>query len=130
VLRDRGIKVIASSFGDLIPVAEEVYKQRLDNWRATWERDIALVHANRDLEAMRVRSRAQAQAQRDLFNAFSQIFQSNENSQEVLTIRVFQALESLAGDPKTRQFLPFETVELIRNLGGWLMPGEGRGRPL
>jgi len=129
VLRDRGIKVITSSFGDLMPVSEEVYKQRLDNWRATWERDIALVRANRDLEAMRVRSRAQAQAQRDLFNAFSQIFQSTENSQEVLTIRVFQALESLAGDPKTRQFLPPETVNIIRNLGGWLLPSEERGRP-
>ena len=130
VLRDRGIKVIASSFGDLNPVSEGVYKQRLDNWRATWERDIALIHASRDLEAMRVRSRAQAQAQRDLFNAFSQIFQSSENSEEVLTIRVFQALESLAGDPKTRQFLPPETVDIIRNLHGWLLPSDGRDRPL
>jgi hypothetical protein len=129
VLRDRGIKVIASSFGDLVPVAEGVYKQRLDNWRATWERDIDLVHASRDLEAMRVRSRSQAQAQRDLFNAFSQIFQSTENSEEVLTIRVFQALESLAGDPKTRQFLPPETVDIIRNLHGWLLPMDERGRP-
>jgi hypothetical protein len=130
VLRDRGIKVIASSFGDLLPVSEGVYKQRLDNWRATWERDIALIHASRDLEAMRVRSRAQAQAQRDLFDAFSKIFQSTENSQEVLTIRVFQALESLAGDPKTRQFLPPETTDIIRNLHGWLLPEEERGRLL
>jgi hypothetical protein len=128
VLRDRGIKIIASSFGDLMPVSEEVYKQRLDNWRANWDANIALVHASRDLEAMRVRSRAQAQAQRDLFDAFSKIFQANENSQEVLTIRVFQALESLAGDPKTQQFLPRETVDIIRNLSGWLLPGEGRGR--
>jgi len=129
VLRDRGIKIIAGGFGDLMPVSEEVYQQRLDNWRATWERDIALVQANRDLEAMRIRSRAQAQAQRDLFNAFSKIFQSNENSQEVLTIRVFQALESLAGDPKTRQFLPHETVNIISNLHGLLMPPEGQGKP-
>ncbi|MGD0003505.1 MAG: hypothetical protein ABSE06_04675 [Anaerolineaceae bacterium] len=129
VLRERGIKIIASSFGDLMPVSEGVYKQRLDNWRATWERDIAVVHANRDLEAMRVRSRAQAQAQRDLFNAFSKIFQSTENSEEVLTIRVFQALESLAGDPKTRQFLPRETVNIISNLHGWLLPEEGQGKP-
>ena len=128
VLRDRGIKVITGSFGDLMPVAEEVYRQRLDNWRATWDRDIALVHANRDLEAMRVRSRAQAQAQRDLFNAFSKIFQSTENSQEVLTIRVFQALESLAADPKTRTFLPPETVNIISNLHGWIMPMEGQGK--
>jgi hypothetical protein len=129
VLRDRGIKVIAGSFGDLNPVSEEVYKQRLDNWRAGWDRDIAVVHANRDLEAMRVRSRAQAQAQRDLFYAFSQIFQANENSQEVLTIRVFQALEALAGDPKTRQLLPPETVEIIRSVGGWLLPADWRGGP-
>ena len=130
VLRNRGIKVIASSFGDLMPVSEAVYKQRLDNWRATWDSDIAMVHADRDLEAIRVRSRAQAQAQRDLFNAFSKIFQSAENSQEVLTIRVFQALESLAGDPKTRQFLPPETVDIIRDLRGWLLPADWRDRPL
>jgi len=129
VLRDRGIKIIAGTFSDLNPVSEEVYKQRLDNWRAIWERDIALVHANRDLEALRVGSRAQAQAQRDLFNAFSKIFQSSENSQEVLAIRVFQALESLAGDPKTRQFLPPETVQILNSLHGMLLPGDWQGRP-
>ena len=121
VLRDRGIKIIGSSFGDLIPVSEAVYKQRLDNWRARWETDAEVIRAGHELEAMRVRSRARAQAQQELVYSLSQIFQNKKYSQEILAMRVMQALETVAVDPNTRQLLPAETINLMRTLHDWLL---------
>jgi hypothetical protein len=37
-----------------------------------------------------------------------------------MAIRVFQALEIAASDPKTRQLLPKETIDMLNNLQKWL----------
>jgi len=121
VLRDRGIKIIGSSFGDLIPVSEAVYKQRLDNWRARWETDAEVIRAGHELEAMRVRARSRAQAQQELIYTLSQIFQNKKYTQEALAVRVMQALETVAFDQNTRQLLPTETIDMMRSLHDWLL---------
>jgi len=76
------------------------------------------------LEATRIRNHARAQAQHDLTQALSQIFERGAGSDEVMALRVFQALESVAADPKTRQLLPGETITLMNNLHNWLLPGD------
>jgi len=124
ILRDRGIKVIASGFRDPVPVSETVYKLRLDKWRATWDRDTEIAHAGAELEAMRVRSRARVQTQQEMFYALTQIFQKNKHSDEVLAIRVLQSLENLAAEPSTQQLLPAETINLLRSVHDWLLPGD------
>ena len=129
VLRDRGIKIIGSSFGDLIPVSEAVYKQRLDNWRAHWETDAEVIRAGHELEAMRVRARSRAQAQQELVYSLSQIFQNKKYSQEILAVRVMQALETVAVDPNTRQLLPAEIINLMRTLHEWLVVGNPQQPP-
>ncbi len=121
VLRDRGIKIIGSSFGDLTPISEAVYKQRLDNWRARWETDAEVIRAGHDLEAMRVRARSRAQAQQELVYSLSQISQNKKYSQSVLALRVMQALETMAVDANTRQLLPAETINLMHTLHDWLL---------
>jgi hypothetical protein len=122
VLGERGIKVISSGFGDLIPVSEAVYKQRLDNWRAQWENDTEIIRATRELEAMRIRSHARVQAQQELAETMSKLMQKKGHSQEAVAIKVMQAIETLAADPKTRQLLPGETIGLIRTIHEWLVP--------
>jgi len=114
LLRDRGIKIIMSSFGDLIPVSPLIYKQRLDTWRARWEKELDITTAGRELQAMRVRGRALADAQQDLWYHLSQIFTVGEFSEEALALRVMQALETAASDPKTRELLPTTTLEMLR----------------
>lgn len=128
ILRDRGIKMIASGFRDPVPVSETVYKSRLDKWRATWDKDTEIARASAELEAMRVRSRARAQAQQELFHALTKIFQKNRHSEEALAIRVLQALENLAAEPSTQQLLPAETVNLLRSVHDWLLPGDALNR--
>ena len=124
VLRDRGIKVLAAGFSSPLPASPEVYQQRLAHWRAEWEHDTALKRSQYELEATRIRNHARAQAQHDLTQSLSQIFERGAGSDEVMALRVFQALESVAADPKTRQLLPGETITLMNNLHNWLLPGD------
>jgi hypothetical protein len=124
VLRDRGIKVLAAGFSSPLPASPEVYQQRLAYWRAEWEHDTALKRTQYELDATRIRNHARAQAQNDLTQALSKIFEHGAGSDEVMALRVFQALEGVAADPKTRQLLPGETITLMNNLHNWLLPGE------
>lgn len=122
VLRDRGIRVIASGFGDIMPVNEAIYNYRLENWRAPWQRDTEILNATKELEATRIRSRARAAAQRDLAAGFMHIFEQYENSEEILVLRLFQALESVAADPRTQRLLPQNTIDMMKTLQGWVLP--------
>ncbi len=122
LLRDRGIKVIMSSFGDPSPVSSIIYKQRLDNWRANWERELDITQAGRSLQAMRIRSHALAEAQQDLWYSLNQLFQVQDCSDEALALQLMQALEVAASDPTTRQLLPGQTIDMLRQIHLMLKP--------
>lgn len=129
LLRDRGIKVISSSFGDINPVNEAIYRHRLESWRAPWQRDTAIRAASLELEAMRVMGRARAKAQLDLATHLKGIFESGELTDEVVAVRLLRSLENAASDPKTRQLLPPHTLEIFRLLQGRIKgEGEQEGR--
>jgi hypothetical protein len=121
ILRDRGIRIVMGSFGDPSPVSGLIYKQRLDSWRASWERDLDITQASRDLQAMRTRSKALVDAQQDLWYSLNQLFSVQKYSDEALALRVIQALESAASDPKTRQLLPMYTIDLMRYIHNMVM---------
>jgi len=122
ILRDRGIKVIASGFGDILPVSEAVYNARLESWKAPWERDQVMVNATNELEAMRIRARARALAQQDLASSLKTIIDTTSNP-EVLAVRLLQALEMVGADPRTRRLLPENTMELMKNAHAMLSSG-------
>ena len=129
ILRDRGIQMIAAGFGDLVP-ANEVYLQKLASWRAEWERDTKSTRAAADLEATRIYNRARARAQQELAVSFQEIFENGRHSKEALALRVLQALESIAADRETQRLLPGDTINMLRSIHDWLLPGEivlGRG---
>lgn len=129
ILRDRGIRILASGFGDLV-VDERIYKQRMDNWRAAWDQETEIVEAGLEWESLRVRTRARIEAQQDFVRRLSEIYQANGNSKEILALRVLQALEMAAADPKTRQLLPEDTFSMLKSVHDWLLPqdmGYGTG---
>jgi hypothetical protein len=123
LLRDRGIKVLVSSFSDLVPPTP-VYQQKLDAWRAPWMRDAEIVRAGYDLQTMRIRSLARRKSQTDLAASMERLYNTENISQEALAVRIFQSLELLASDPKTRELLPSETVNLMNSIHSWLLPGD------
>lgn len=118
LLRDRGIKVISSNFGDINPVNEAIYHHRLESWRAPWQRDTAIRTASLEFEAMRILGRARAKAQVDLAIHLKEIFESGDLPDEVIAVRLLRSLETSASDPKTRQLLPPHTLEILRLLQG------------
>jgi hypothetical protein len=125
LLRDRGIKVIFSGFSNPQPVSPTIYQQRLASWRAEWEHDAQKRRSSKDLDALRIRNHARALAQRNLTQSLIQIFARETGNEEVLALRVLQALEGVATDPKVQQQLtPGETISLMNSLHSWLLPGE------
>jgi hypothetical protein len=128
VLRDRGIKVLHAGISELMPTDAKIRQQRLDNWRARWQKEADLIKADLDLEAVRIKNHARAEKQREMINNLSLIINTSAYPEEALTLRIFQALEDIAAEPTTRQLLPVDTIQVLKSLRLWLSPGE-QGRP-
>ena len=129
VLRDRGIKVLHAGFSELMPTDPKIRMQRLDNWRARWQREAELIKADLDLEAVRIKNHARAEKQREMINALSQIINTSAYPEEALTLRIFQALEDIALEPSTRQLLPIDTIQVLNSLRLWLLPDDQQVQP-
>ena len=128
VLRDRGIKVFHAGFSELVPTDPKIRQQRLDNWRARWQKEADLIKADLDLEAVRIKNHARAEKQREMINALLRIIHTSAYPEEALTLRLFQTLEDIASEPSTRQLLPADTVQVLKSLRLWLLSGE-QARP-
>jgi hypothetical protein len=122
VLRDRGIRVIFSGCAELRPTNKLILQQRLDHWRARWEKNKDLTLASFDYKEMQIRAHARAQAQQDMIFSLSQMLNNSNITQEALAIRVFQALEAFASEPATEKLLPKETLNALWSLREWLLP--------
>ena len=94
----------------------------VDHWSAGWQRDAQLTASEYELEAMRVRAKIKAEAQRDMIFALSEVFNMPDLSREALIWRIFQALETVADDPTTRSLLPTETLNFLWDLRQYLLP--------
>jgi hypothetical protein len=129
LLRDRGIKVIASGFGDILPVNEAIYQHRLESWRAPWQSDTEIAAAKYEYEVLRIQSRARAKAQQDLAASLNSIFQRDDISQEVMAVRILETLDRVAADPKTRQLIPPQISDLIKNTHEWITTPLSSGPP-
>jgi hypothetical protein len=122
ILRDRGIRVIAAGFAELRPSNPAVLQQRLDHWRARWQKESNLTMAEFDYKEMKIRSHARAQAQQDMVQALSNLLKSQDLTREAVAIRLFQAMEAFAKEPQTEKLLPKETLNALWSLHEWLLP--------
>jgi hypothetical protein len=127
ILRDRGIKVIASGYGDILPVNEAIYHARVESWSAPWKRDQEIVSGASEFETLRVHARARALAQQDLAVSLNSIIESTMNP-EVIAIRLLQTFESIASDPRTSKLLPPNTLDVMRQTH-LLLTQTGYGNP-
>jgi hypothetical protein len=122
VLRARGIKVIAASSSEMRPTKEDVRLRFMEVWRARWQREAELSRAEYERKAQRIHNLAWVEAQREMVGILTRIFASGEPGPEAMALRVFQALEKVAADPLTRQFLPAETIYMLNTLQNVLLP--------
>lgn len=116
VLRERGIKVIRADFTELNPTDPQVNQQRIENWRARWQKEADIIRADMDFEVIRIRNQARADRQREMIEQLSNLMKSSAYSEEALSLRIFQILEEMAADPATRQFLPRDAFGLLKSL--------------
>jgi hypothetical protein len=122
VLRARGIKIIAASPTVIRPVNDEVRRYLLETWLARWRTRTEMVRTPYVFKAQEIRGQARAEAQRTMYGIFNTIFAADLPSEEAMALRVLQALETVAADPLTRQFLPNETITMLETLHRWLLP--------
>jgi hypothetical protein len=122
VLRNRGIRVVVSGFPELNPSHPGVRQQLVEYWSARWKRDASQTEAEHNLEAMRMQTRARAEAQRDMVDVLRRIYSLPELSQEAMSIRLFQALEGAAAEPRTRQLMPGDSLTFLWDLRQYLLP--------
>ena len=126
VLRSRGIKVIFAGVSELQPVIDDVQEYYMyEHWRAPWQKEAVITQADHELQAMRLKNLARAQAQQDMAFTLAKILQSHEHSREALAVRVYQALETVAANPNTQRLLPRDTIYIMRNLRTLLLPDDG-----
>jgi hypothetical protein len=123
VLRNRGIRVVVAGFPELNPAHPGVREELVKYWSARWKREAEQTEAEHMLEAMRMQTKARAEAQRDMVDVLQRIYSLPELSQEAMSVRLFQALEQTAADPRTRQLLPQDSLTFLWGLRQWLMPG-------
>jgi hypothetical protein len=124
VLRVRGIKVIHAGFSDLTPVNPGVRDQLMDNWSAYWENEAEFTRVEHELVKTRIINKARIQAQINLKDQLLNLLETSRLADDALALRMLQALESAAADPKTRQFLPAETISMLRSIWEWLWTEE------
>ena len=104
----------------MLPVSEQVYKQRLENWRIKWASKAEENAAVHELEASRVLTQARKQGMEAMAIQLKRIIEA-EHSDEAMALAILQALEGATNDPKTRQLLPGDTISLLRLINDWLV---------
>jgi hypothetical protein len=123
ILRDRGIKVVFATFTELKP-GDDVIASRIEHWSAEWKRDAEINLATNELNAMRIINQARVRARRDMVYTLNDILKSSQYSEEASAVRLYQALETVATNPTTRQFV---TGDMLRALHTWLLPEDSDG---
>lgn len=124
VLRDRGIKVLSTGFGELEPVDKSVRRHLMNSWRSVKQREADLKVADFSLEIARVKNQARVRAQQSMIYHLTQILEKQEYPREALAMLVYQELEAAAANPETRKLLPEDTLSLLTGIGSMLLPAE------
>jgi hypothetical protein len=125
-----GIEVLGGGISNLLPVDEQVNKQRIKNWRTRWESHITLVRAEGDAKRARLVKQAQLDVEQDLLTEVSKmlrdsIAQGEDMSEELLAAAVVACLEQMAGNPYVGGLLPQDTrqkLAYLRGMGKPLLP--------
>jgi regulator of protease activity HflC (stomatin/prohibitin superfamily) len=112
-----GIEVLGVGLGTTEVEDEEVLKQRVESWRASWERRRLEREAQGDAEATRLIEEARADAQRQMIAAISEALQQLKETgtpvpAHLIALRFIDVLEDVAASQPVQELLP-ETVQDI-----------------
>ncbi|MFN3762603.1 MAG: hypothetical protein ACK4WK_05295, partial [Anaerolineae bacterium] len=117
-----GIQLIGGGISNLLPVREEVLKERVRNWRADWVRRILLRQAEGQRERLWRIEQARAEAQAHLILALGEQLAELDRPDTPVTPQkivdqFLKVLEEMTQQPMMRRYLPREIPEDLRRLG-------------
>lgn len=117
-----GIQLIGGGISNLLPVREEVLKERVRNWRAEWVRRILVQQAEGQRERLWRIEQARAEAQAHLILALGEQLAELDRPDTPVTPQkivdqFLKVLEEMTQQPMMRRYLPRETPEDLRRLG-------------
>jgi regulator of protease activity HflC (stomatin/prohibitin superfamily) len=106
-----GIEVLGVGLGNIEVEDKEVLKQRVETWRASWERRRMEKEAQGEAEAIRLIEDARADAQRQMIVAITEAFQQMADSgtpvpPHVIALRFIDVLEDVAAAQPVHELLP------------------------
>ncbi len=121
VLEPFGIQLIGGGISNLLPVREEVLKERVRNWRAGWVRRILVKQAEGQRERLWRIEQARAEAQAGLILALGEQLAGLDRpdtpaTPEKVVQQFLRILEEMTQQPMLRRYLPRETPEDLRRL--------------
>ena len=116
-----GIQIVGAGIANLEPVESSVMQRRIENWRTEWTRKMMTRMGEGATEAMRLTSQARAQGQAEVIRILTQEAEHMDSVDkdilaDVLTLRLLEALESMARRPPVQQLLPPEATETMKYL--------------
>jgi regulator of protease activity HflC (stomatin/prohibitin superfamily) len=116
-MKPHGIEVLGAGLGNIEVEDEEVLQQRVESWRARWERRRLEKEARGNAEAIRLIEEARADAQRQMIAAIAEAFQQLAEigppvRADVIALRFIDVLEDVATSQPVQELLP-ETVQDI-----------------
>ncbi len=117
-----GIQLIGGGISNLLPVREEVLRDRVRNWRAEWVRRILVQQAEGQRERLWRIEQARAEAQAHLILTLGeQLAELDRPDTPVTPQRIVEqflkVLEEMTQQPMMRRYLPREMPEDLRRLG-------------
>ncbi len=117
-----GINVVGGGVGNrIVPVDEEVLKQRIDSWKATQMRKIMVNKGKAEAEYLKQLEKVRGNALEELIDSLRQ--QSDmlqaagpDTSMLLITLRLLETLEGIARDPHIEPLLPESTKSVLATL--------------
>jgi regulator of protease activity HflC (stomatin/prohibitin superfamily) len=113
-VQPHGIEIIGGGIGNILPSEPSLVEQRVNAWRAEWERKISVIIGEAQANAIWEIERAHVEAQTDLIAAIRQVVEQRPGiNPDVLAnmaaLRFIEALEEMACSPNVRKAVPDDT---------------------
>lgn len=130
-IRKWGLQLLGCGIGNLVP-PDKAVKQRIEHWQAHLRREIEILEAEAEAEKQGMIERYRAQAERELIESISKVYDSlkdltPERRQEVIAIRLLTAIERsmIAARDSVPRGEPYVETQTILGMSDLISKEEG-----
>ncbi len=118
---DFGIEIIDLWFENLLPVDNSVVAERIEVWKAEWQRRIRIAEGEAQATALMEVEQARIRAQADMISAIGQVVEYRPSMDpdalaNLAALRFLEALDDVASSPAVREAAPPESSEVFAHL--------------